>query len=379
MTQGVTQPLPDDFAAFVKRHEPLAPYTGFKLGGPAEALAQPHSREELAALVRHCSARGIPLRVLGGGTNVLVRDEGVRGVVLRLSEPAFTQDIVGGRRVKAGAGAALAAVISQASRHGLAGLETLVGIPGTLGGVLRHHAGGRSAEIGPYVRQVEVIDASGAVQVREQDELRLACHLDDPVLLAASCELETDSPDAIVKRMRKAWIQRKAGQPFSFQAAGRVFRNPRGLGAAALIVQAGLAGTRVGGAEVSERDANYIVAHSGATARDVLRLVDLIRSRVQERFHVELELDISVWGDSQGMEGRRMTGSRLPARGRKRRWPLKGLALPLILVGFLVGLIALGRAAREQLREQERYSVSFSDIDCPPPPHRDRRDFLDEV
>src|SRR5262249_58106695 len=117
------------FAAFVKRHEPLAPYTGFKLGGPAEALAQPRSREELAALVRHCSARGIPLRVLGGGTNVLVRDEGVRGVVLRLSEPAFTQVIVEGRRVKAGAGAALAAVISQARRPRPARPETLLGIP----------------------------------------------------------------------------------------------------------------------------------------------------------------------------------------------------------------------------------------------------------
>src|SRR5262249_48413220 len=138
----------------------------------------------------------------------------------------------------------------------------------------------------------------GQRERREGDEPRSAyrgSNGEEPVLLAAEFELETDDADAIVKRMRKAWIQRKAAQPFSFQAAGRIFKNPRGLSAAALIVQAGLAKTRVGGAEVSERDANYIVAHSGATARDVLRLVDLIRSRVQERFHVELELDISVW------------------------------------------------------------------------------------
>src|SRR5438270_93672 len=141
-------------------------------------------------------------------------------------------------------------------------------------------------------------DAAGARHVRERDELRFAhrwSNLDDPVILAAEFELENDPADAIVKRMRKAWIQRKAAQPFTFQAAGQMFQNLRGLNAAALIVQAGLAGTRVGGAEISERNANYIVANPGATARDVLRLIDLIKSRVQERFHVELELDLSIW------------------------------------------------------------------------------------
>jgi UDP-N-acetylmuramate dehydrogenase len=113
--------------------------------------------------------------------------------------------------------------------------------------------------------------------------------------LSAEFELEPDAPGDIVKRMRKAWIQRKASQPFSFQAAARIFKDPRGLSAAALIEQAGLAGTRVGGAEVSDRDANFFVADPGTSARDVLRLIDLVRSRVQERFHVELELEISVW------------------------------------------------------------------------------------
>src|SRR4029079_7680253 len=119
--------------------------------------------------------------------------------------------------------------------------------------------------------------------------------LDDPVLLAAELELESDSPDALVKRLRKAWIQRKAAQPFSFKPSARVFRTPRGLSAAALIEQAGLIGTRVGGAQVSDRHANYIIAEPGHSARDVLRLIDLVRSKVQDRFHVELELEISVW------------------------------------------------------------------------------------
>jgi UDP-N-acetylmuramate dehydrogenase len=288
----------DDFAAFVKHNEPLAPYTCLRLGGPAEALVQPRTRAELAAVVRRCAERDIPLRVLGAGGNILVRDEGVRGVVLRLSEPVFTEVTVAGRRVRAGAGARLSSLISQAARHNLAGLEALVGTPGTVGGALRHNAGDRAGEIGQYVHRVEVLEAGGAEQVRERDELRFAyqwSNLDDPVLLAAELELEADTQDALVKRLRKAWIQRNASRPPSFQAAVRAFKNPRGLSAAGLIEQAGLAGTRVGGAEVSDRDASFLIANAGASARDVLRLLDLVRSRVQERFQVDLELAVSVW------------------------------------------------------------------------------------
>jgi UDP-N-acetylmuramate dehydrogenase len=287
-----------DFADIVKHNEPLAPFTRLKLGGPAEWLIQPRSREELSGVVRCCFQEHIPLRVLGNGCNVLVRDEGVRGAVLRLTEPAFTQVTVGGNRVRAGTGATVSALISQSARHGFAGLESLVGIPGSVGGALRCNAGDRSGDIGQFVRLVEVLDTQGNVQVRDRDELRFGYHwsnLDDPVLLAAEFELETDAPDAIVKRMIKAWIQRKASQPPTFQAAGRAFRNPRGLSAASLIVQAGLAKQPVGGAEISDRDASYVVVHPGAKAGDVLRLIDLVRSRVQERFGVELETDIEIW------------------------------------------------------------------------------------
>jgi UDP-N-acetylmuramate dehydrogenase len=288
----------DDFPDIVKPNERLAPYMHLRLGGPAEFLVQPRSREELSAVVRRCFEQRLPLRVLGGGCNVLIRDEGVKGVVLRLSEPAFTQVTVEGNAVRGGTGAAVSALISQAARHGLAGLETLVGIPGTVGGALRCNAGDRSGDISQFVRQVEVLDSRGEAQVRERDELRFGYHssnLDDPVILAAEFRLESDSPDAIVKRMRRAWIQRKASQPMGYQPACRVFRNPRALSAAALIEQAGLARTRVGGAEVSERDSNCIVLHPEATARDALRLIDLMRSRVQERFNVELELEVTVW------------------------------------------------------------------------------------
>ncbi|MBY0522161.1 MAG: UDP-N-acetylmuramate dehydrogenase [Gemmataceae bacterium] len=288
----------EDFAEFVKVNEPLAPHTYFKLGGPADFLAQPRSRAELAAVVKRCYQDGIALHVLGGGCNVLVREEGVRGAVLRLSEPAFTEIRVTDRRVNAGTGATLSAVISSAARHGLAGFESLVGIPGNVGGALRCNAGDRSGEIGQYVRSVEVMDERGEVYTRQRDELRFAdrtSNLDDPVILGAEFELDPDDAEAIVKRMRRAWIQRKASQPLTFQAAGRIFKNPRGLNAAQLIEQAGMVKTRVGGAEVSDRNANFIVAHAGATPRDVRRLIDLVRTRVKERFSVDLELEIAVW------------------------------------------------------------------------------------
>src|SRR5260370_19000573 len=247
----------EEFADFTRRNESLAPFTFLKVGGAAEFLVQPRSRVELGAVVRRCFRERIPMRVLGTGCNLLVSDEGVRGVVLRLVEPEFTSVRVEGKRVRAGTGAAVSALISESARSGLAGLETLVGIPGTVGGALRTNAGDRAGDIGQFVRAVEVLDVNGDVQVRERDELRFAdraSNLDDPVLLTAEFALDPDTPDAIVKRMRKAWILRKASVPLSFQAAGRIFKNPRGLSAAALIDQAGLPRTPAGGAQGGERD-----------------------------------------------------------------------------------------------------------------------------
>jgi UDP-N-acetylmuramate dehydrogenase len=286
------------FAEITKENEPLGPYTHLRLGGPAEYFVQPRSREELSAVLAHCTENEIGLRVLGGGGNILVREEGVRGAVIRLRAPAFTEIGVDGQRISAGAGASLSALISHAARHALAGLELLVGIPGTVGGAIRCNAGDRAGEIGQCVHRVDALDGRGEVVAHERDELRFAyrwCNIDEPVILRTEFDLEPDSPDAIVKRLRKAWIQRKASQPLTFQAAVRLFKDPRGLGAGTLIEQAGLARTRVGGAELSERDANFLVANPGASARDVLRLIDLVQSRVAEQFNVHLELQVSIW------------------------------------------------------------------------------------
>ncbi len=287
-----------DFTPIIKTNAPLAPLTQLKIGGAVEAMIQPRSVDELRAVVQRLFARQVRFRILGSGGNILASDDGVKGIILRLSAPAFTQITIDGRRVKAGCGATLSAVIAHTARHGLAGLEMLVGLPGTIGGALLLNAGDRTSDIGQFVRRVEVLDRQAAVQVREHDDLRFSStgsSIDDPVLLSAEFELETERPEAILKRLRKSWIQYKATQPYSYQTAARIFKNPPGLNAAALIEQTGLVGTKVGGAAVSDRNANYVVVEPGTSAKDVLRLIDLIRTRIQDRFHVELELAISVW------------------------------------------------------------------------------------
>ncbi len=287
-----------DFADFTKFNAPLGRHTPLGVGGAVEVLVQPRSRDELAAVIRRCSAKQLQYRILGSGGNILVRDEGVSGIVLRLVTPAFTQVSVEKRSVKAGSGATLASLIAHSCRNGLAGLESLVGLPGTVGGALLLNAGDRNSDIGQLVRRVEVIDSQGNVQTREHDEIRFTSSgtiLDDPVLISAEFALESDNRETITKRLRKAWIQYKATQPFSYQRAARIFKNPPGLNAGVMIEQAGLIATKVGAVAISERNPNYIVVESGATTRDVLRLIDMIRTRVHDRFHIDLELAISIW------------------------------------------------------------------------------------
>lgn len=288
----------EQFPECTQTHVPLAPFTHLRVGGPAEYLVQPRSVDELSQVLGWCRAQQVGVRVLGSGVNLLVRDEAVPGVVMRLVAPAFTDIVVDGVNVKAGCGAKLAALISATAAHDLAGFETLVGIPATVGGALRCNAGDRSGEIGAFVRRVEVLDEAGRVAVRERDELKFgenSSNLDDTVLLTAEFRLHKDKADAIVKRMRKAWIQRRAGQPYPFEASARVFLNPRGQSARELLDKVGLARTKVGGAEVSERNANYIVTHPGATARDVIRLMEMMKSKVRDATGVDLEPELVVW------------------------------------------------------------------------------------
>ena len=282
----------------IRTNEPLAERTWFKLGGPAQFFAEPRSPEELQSVVTRCRDEGMQARLLGGGSKLLVRDEGVSGMVIRLASPAFTKMQIDGRRATLSGGATLANAITVTVGAGLAGLEPLVGIPGTVGGALHGNAGSHGGDIGQWACAATVMTRGGEIVQRDRGDLVFAYRqssLDELVILEAEFELEEEDPVEVTKRMQKAWIVKKANLPMAHENTGCIFKNPRGMSAGMLIDQCGLKGEHVGGVEVSQRHANFFVAKPGATTKDVLQLIDVIRNRVAERMGVELETEIEIW------------------------------------------------------------------------------------
>jgi UDP-N-acetylmuramate dehydrogenase len=291
-------PLESEFETIVRRGELMAMHTWFQLGGPAEYFAEPETPEQLIALIKRCHDEGVRVRILGRGSNVLVRDEGVKGMIVHLSAPAFCGIRFEDRSVVTGGGALLGQVVTSAVNRGLSGLETLIGIPGSVGGALHGNAGTRTGGIGQWTIHATVISVAGDVFQRQADELAFGyrqSNLDELVILEARCQLEEENPSELAKRMQKHWILKKASQPLGYQSAGCVFKNPRGASAGEMIDQAGLKGTRIGGAVVSDRHANFIVAEPECTSEDVQRLIDLVRNQILERLGVELELELEIW------------------------------------------------------------------------------------
>ncbi|MGC8640529.1 MAG: UDP-N-acetylmuramate dehydrogenase [Isosphaeraceae bacterium] len=289
----------DGLQEIVKPDAPLAPQIWFRLGGHASFFAKPRTVDELRAVIARSRQAELPFKILGGGSNVLVRDDGVEGLVIQLESPFFSDVRIEDNVIAVGTAVPLMALISQTARAGLAGLEVLTGIPGTVGGALRGNAGGRQGSIGQFVRRVTVLDAANDIQVRDRDDLSFAdreSNLDEPVILDAEFELGHEDPEAVVRRMRKIWIIKRESQPYGHQSSGCIFKNPTtDVSAGALIDQAGLKGARFGGAEVSDRHANFIVAHPGAKASDILHLIDQIQQRVWQQFGYDLELQLQIW------------------------------------------------------------------------------------
>ncbi len=285
------------FEAIVAQSEPLGPHTWLGLGGAAEFFAQPRSQDELATLVRRCHEQQLPMRLLGGGSNVLVPDEGVRGVVIQLTDPAFGEIRCQGGTVRAGAGAKLGHVITESVAKGLAGLEALVGIPGTVGGALHANAGGRGGDIGQWTAGATIMTHEGQIVQRGRHDLVFAYRessLDELVILSAEFQLEQEDPAELAKRMQKQWIVKKAEQPLVDERHRLHLQKPP-RPECHFLDRSGRPGRRVGAAAISERNANFIVADKGATSHDVRRLIDQIRTRVQERLSVPLELQIELW------------------------------------------------------------------------------------
>jgi UDP-N-acetylmuramate dehydrogenase len=289
----------DGLQDFVRPAVPLASLVWFRLGGHASFFAQPRTLDELLMVMKRSRDASLPLKILGGGSNILVRDCGVDALVIHLESPFFSDVTIAENRVTASTAVPLTVLISQSARAGLAGLEILTGIPGTVGGALRGNAGTRQGAIGQFVRRATVLDSAGEIQVRERDDLSFAdqtSNLDEPVIVSAEFELVREKPETVVHRMRRIWIVKQERQPYGHQASGCIFKNPSpDVSAGALIDQAGLKGARFGGAEVSERHANYILARTGAKASDVLHLIEQIQQRVWQQFGYELELQLQIW------------------------------------------------------------------------------------
>lgn len=282
----------------VTEDEPLAPHTWYKIGGPARYYVRPRSLEELQEASRRCVEAELPIYVLGLGANLLVGDQGVDGAVFRLDQDHWRRVRFDKNLVEVAAGADIQKLVLRTCRQGLAGIECLAGIPGTIGGGIRMNAGGKFGDLGAVVNSVQVMDTAGTVFERLKDDLVFdyrSTNIAAKFILGATLELEEEDPERIMRRTKEIWMYKRNSQPLNTKNAGCVFKNPRGLSAGALIDQAGLKGFRVGGAEVSTKHANFIVAHPGCSADDVLKLIKLIREKVQERHEIDLESELQIW------------------------------------------------------------------------------------
>jgi UDP-N-acetylmuramate dehydrogenase len=277
---------------------PLSAYTTLGVGGPADEMAFPRTAEEAAAVVRRCAARDVPWRALGQGSNLLVDDAGVRGVVVHTRELRTLRFGPDGR-VTAGAGLPTSVLLAESRRRGLGGLECLVGYPASVGGAARMNAGGRWGETGARVEEVVAVDPSGEIVRLSAADCAFGYRrssLGRRLVVEVVFRLPEVDPAPYRTRIESIHREKSAAQPLSEPSAGCVFRNPAGASAGRLIDEAGLKGRSLGGAMVSTVHGNFIVNRGGAAAADVLRLIDAVRDEVLRRFGVTLETEVEIWG-----------------------------------------------------------------------------------
>jgi len=291
-----------DLEAFVRERVPLAPLTNYRVGGPAEYFAEPPDEDALTCVLRRAAEHDMPVRMLGHGTNLLVSDAGVRGLVVRLPKSGFAQLRRDGATVYVGAGHSLPGLVKWSVGAGLGGLECLVGVPGTVGAALRMNAGGKYGEIGTRISNVAGCSFDGrAFEVRGSD-----CgfgyrdsDLKHGMVTRCEMKLEDSAPEHGAQELRRILEEKRATQPLSDRSAGCVFKNPKRPGvppAGRLIDEQGFKGVRLGRACVSAVHANFLVCEAGATAADLARLIRCIRTRVLRENGVLLELEIEAWG-----------------------------------------------------------------------------------
>jgi UDP-N-acetylmuramate dehydrogenase len=304
VTPSVEGALREAFGDRVRLAEPLSRHTSFRIGGPADVWVEVLEAGEIRRIQGIAAAARLPVWVLGGGTNVLVSDAGIRGIVLHLGGELARVDWQAngsGVHVRAGGGLRFKRLVTLAVERGLAGLEFAEGIPGTVGGGLLMNAGAFGGEMAQVVTYVEGVDAAGVLQRVPRDELRFGYrHFDLPpgfVVTHVEFGLGYDDQAAIVARRNDAKRRREAHQPLGYPNAGSIFKNPPGEFAGRLIEAVGMKGRRCGGAMVSDRHANFIVNVGAATAADVCSLMQEAAQRVWEAMGIRLQPEIRLIGD----------------------------------------------------------------------------------
>lgn len=307
MPEGSTT-LFADLDVEVELDAPLAKHTWYGIGGHADALVHPRSEDALCTLLRRCARTSTPVRVLGDGANLLVDDRGIDGVVLKLDAPcfrelAFKAEGAAGL-VRAGGGCDLSKAIGETTRASLAGLEPLIGVPATVGGAIRMNAGGKYGEIGDVVHSVGLVTWEGERRTYPRDAIRFSYrHVDLPpgVVSWAILALRPADPVALQQRKREISAYKASVQPLAAHSAGCMFRNPvdpatgERVSAGLLIDRAGLKGTRIGGASVSDRHGNFIVVEPGARAADVMELAAKVADGTFAHTGIRLEREVVFW------------------------------------------------------------------------------------
>lgn len=280
--------------------EPMSRHTSYRIGGPADVMVCPRTVRGIQTALRVARKYGAPVFILGGGSNLLVRDGGLRGLVLNLYG-SLKEIRAEGEAVTAEAGAKVTALVNFCARRGLAGLEPMAGVPGSVGGAVKGNAGAFGATISDHLAAVRVLELTGEERVLNREALRFAYRqsslTEGEVLVSATFRLRRADAAALQQKVAQILAERKAKQPVEWRSAGSVFKNPPGEFAGRLIEGAGLKGTRVGDAMISPKHGNFFLNLGRATAKDVLALIALAQERVRERTGVSLELEVRVVGE----------------------------------------------------------------------------------
>lgn len=289
--------IANDFGADVYTDFPLSKVTSFQTGGNADVLILPNSEESLRAMLSACKAQGIRNHVIGNGSNLLVSDSGVRGIVFRLGAPMAKMEMLGDGKIRCEAGASLTALCNFALKHGLSGLEFAYGIPGSAGGAAYMNAGAYGGEMRDVLLSCRHITPDGSVGTFSGADLQLGYRRSvysgqDYIITELLLQLKAGEPEAIRAAMEDKMQRRKAKQPLEYPSAGSTFKRPAGYFAGALIEECGLKGLTCGGAQVSEKHAGFVINKGGATTADILELIRRVQETVYTEKGVRLQTEV---------------------------------------------------------------------------------------